>query len=119
MHIYLFSIASPVISIQPKSHRFKDNERNVQALRIVATGLGPIYYQWQKFDPLSKNWVSPSVRAVYTNSLNLTFSIITEEDQGIYRCVVSNNDGHVVSDSANVTVYGKLIPASFVCCIIE
>ena len=45
-------------------------------------------------------------------SPNLTFSIITEEDQGIYHCNVSNDDGHVVSDNANVTVYGKLLSLS-------
>ena len=110
-YIYLlinFSIASPVINIQPKSQKFKNKERNILALWIVATGSGSIYYQWQKYNPFTNSWISPSFRAANTNSLNLTFSVITEEDQGIYRCIVGNNDGNVVSDNANVTVYGKL-----------
>ena len=40
-------------------------------------------------------------------SPNLTFSVITEEDEGVYRCVVTNNDGSVISDNATVRVYGE------------
>ena len=35
-------------------------------------------------------------RAANANSLNLTFSVITE-DQGIYHCIVGYSDGNVVS----------------------
>ena len=106
-HWYL-SIASPIITIQPKSQTLKDQERNVLALWIVVTGVGPIHYQWEKYDLFSNSWVLPSSRAESTKLLNLTFSVITEEDQGIYHCIVSNEDGHVVSYDANVIVYGKL-----------
>ena len=41
-------------------------------------------------------------------SPNLTFSVIMEEDQGMYRCVVTNDDGSIISDSVNITVQGKL-----------
>ena len=71
--------------------------------------MGPIYYKWQKFDLLSKNWIVPSSTARNISSPNLTFSVITEEDEGIYRCIVSNDDGYVVSDNATVTVYGTLV----------
>ena len=40
-------------------------------------------------------------------SPKLIFSVITEEDEGVYHCVVSNHDGSVVSKSVNVTAYGK------------
>ena len=33
--------------------------------------------------------------------------MITEEDEGIYHCVATNDDGSVVSDNATVTVYGE------------
>ena len=79
---------------------------DVLALWIVATGVGPIYYKWQKYDPINNSWILPSSRAENIESLQLNFSVITEEDQGIYHCVVSNDDGHIVSDSVNVTVYG-------------
>ena len=29
-----------------------------------------------------------------------------EEDQGIYQCTVTNDDGSVISDSVNITVQG-------------
>ena len=94
--------------MQPKSQTFKDKERNVLALWIAATGEGPVYYKWEKYDPFSDSWIPPSSRAENIKSLNLTFSVITDEDQGIYHCIVSNDDGHVVSYDANVIVYGKL-----------
>ena len=103
----LFSIASPIITTQPQSQTFKDKEKNVLTLWIIATGIGPIYYQWQKYDHFSNNWISPSSRADNTTSPNLTFSVITEEDEGLYCCIVSNDDGDVFSDYANITVYGK------------
>ena len=73
----------------------------------MATGIGPIYYQWQKYDHFSNNWISPSTRANNIASPNLTFSVITEEDEGLYHCIASNADGNVFSNYANITVYGK------------
>ena len=105
---YNISIASPVIAMQPKSETFKNKERSIVALWIIATGIGPIHYQWEKYDSLSDKWILPSSRAVGITSSNLTFSIITEEDEGIYHCIVNNDDGHIVSDNANIIVYGKL-----------
>ena len=32
-----------------------------------------------------------------------------EEDEGLYRCIASNDDGNVFSDHATVTVYGTFI----------
>ena len=103
----MLSTASPVITVHPKSQTFKDKQRNVLTLWTVATGALPIYYQWQKYDPLSNNWISPSTRAENVTSPNLTFSVITEEDEGLYHCIASNVDGNVFSDYANITVYGK------------
>ena len=102
------SIVSPVITIQPNSQVIKDKERNFLVFWVFATGVGHLYYQWQKYDPFSNSWIPPSNRAENIKSFNLTFSVITEEDQGIYHCIVSNDDGHVVSENATITVYGKL-----------
>ena len=96
------------MTVQPQHISFKCNENNVQALWIAAIGVGPIYYQWQKYDPFTNSWISPSSRAVNTTSPNLTFSVIIEEDQGMYHCIVTNDDGSILSDNVNITVYGKL-----------
>ena len=106
MNTFLSFLARATITVQPQPNSFNCRERNVQALWIVATGDGPIYYQWQKYDPSNNSWIPPSSRAVNITSPNLTFSVIMEEDQGIYQCIVTNDDGSVISDSANITVQG-------------
>ena len=41
-------------------------------------------------------------------SPNLTFSVIMEEDQGIYQCIVTNDDGSIISDNVSINVQGKM-----------
>ena len=113
----MISTASPVITTQPRSQIFKDKEINVLALWITATAIGPIHYQWQKYDPFTNSWIPPSSRAENITSPNLTFSVIAEEDQGLYRCIASNDDGTVLSHHANITVYGKLL--SLICTVLH
>ena len=72
-----------------------------------AVGMGPIHVKWEKYDSLNNSWMSPSHRASSILSFDLKFSVITEDDEGIYRCVVTNNDGRAVSDNATIHVYGK------------
>ena len=72
-----------------------------------AVGMGPIYYQWEKYNTFNSSWISPSHRAVNITSPDLKFSVVREEDEGIYRCIVTNDDGSVISDNATVHVYGK------------
>ena len=96
-----------MITIQPESQTLKDTESSILALWIVATGVGPIHYKWQKYDPSSDSWIPPSSRAEDIESHNLSFVIITEEDEGVYHCNVSNDDGFVLSDPVNISVYGE------------
>ena len=72
-----------------------------------AVGMGPIYYQWEKYNTSNNSWISPSHRAVNITSSQLKFSDIREEDEGVYRCIVTNDDGSVISDNATVHVYGE------------
>ena len=51
--------------------------------------------------------MNPSDRAISITNENLKFSVITKEDEGIYRCIVTNDDGSVISDNATVHIYGK------------
>ena len=100
-------IALPNITIQPVSATFKEGNLNVAALHCSANGMGPIYYHWEKYNSSSNSWISPSHRATSITTQNLKFSVITEEDEGVYHCVVTNGDGSVISDNATVSIYGK------------
>ena len=80
---------------------------NITALCCLAIGMSPIHYQWEKYHLSNNSWIRPSHRAVSVTSPNLKFSIITEEDEGVYRCVVTNDDGSVISDNATIQVYGE------------
>ena len=87
----------------------------VNTLSCSATGIGIIFYKWEKYDSSDDSWTRPSHRVNSITSSTLTFILITEEDEGIYRCIVSNYDGNVVSGNATITVYGKYI-ARQICC---
>ena len=78
-------------------------------MEIFATGIGHIQYKWEKYQSSSNSWIRPSHRAVNITSPKLIFSVITEEDEGTYRCIVSNHDGSVVSKIATITLYGEFI----------
>ena len=69
--------------------------------------MGHIHYQWEKYQPSDGSWINPSYRVVNITSRKLIFSVIREDDEGVYHCIVTNNDGSVVSDNATVTVYGE------------
>ena len=72
-----------------------------------AVGMSPIYYQWEKYTSSNNDWISPSPGAVNITSPELKFTVIGDEDKGVYRCIVTNNDGSVISDNATVHVYGE------------
>ena len=85
----------------------REGELNVIAVSCLAIGISPIHYQWEKYHLFNNSWINPSHRAINITSPNLKYSVITEEDEGVYRCVVTNNDGSVISDNATVCVYGE------------
>ena len=81
----------------------------VTALWCLASGLESLNYQWQMYNSSNDSWTRPSIRVINITSPKLVFNKLTEEDEGIYRCIVSNDDGDVVSDNANITVYGEFV----------
>jgi len=105
--IYLVFIALPVIMKQPLSSACKLNNKSCE-LECYATGIGHIKFKWEKYQSSSNNWIRPSHRVINITSPKLIFSVITEEDEGVYHCIATNHDGSVISDNATITVYGKL-----------
>ena len=103
----MYFVATPNITVQPQSSVFKNKGENVMVFEVVATGMGPITYKWEKYQSFSNSWIRPSNRAMSVTSSKLIFNAITEEDEGTYHCIVTNDDGSVVSDNVNVTVYGE------------
>ena len=85
----------------------REGDLNVTAVSCLAIGIGSINYQWEKYHLFNNSWISPSHRAVNITSPSLIFSVITEEDEGVYHCVVSSTDGSVISDNATVYAYGE------------
>ena len=105
--LYHHVIALPNITTQPVSITFKVGDVNVTAMSCSAVGMDPIYYQWEKYNLSNNNWISHSHGDVNSESPDLKFGVIREEDEGVYRCTVTNDDGSVISDNATVHVYGE------------
>ena len=78
------------------------------ALWCSANGTGSIHHQWEKYQSSNDSWVIPVNRVVNGTSPNLKFNKVSEEDEGIYHCIVTNDDGSVVSNNATITVYGTI-----------
>ena len=77
-------------------------------MECKATGTDLIHYKWEKYLSSNDSWIRPSERVANSiKSPKLIFSTIIEEDEGVYHCVVLNNDGSTVSNNATITVYGK------------
>ena len=95
------------VIIQPNvSVEYKQNRTYVNPFECLATGVGRILYLWEKYYPLNNSWIKPSNRVVNVTSRYLVFSVITEEDEGVYHCVATNEDDMVASSSSNIIVYG-------------
>ena len=96
-----------MITAQPTSDTLRLGYEDT-ALWCSANGTGPIFYQWEKYQSSNDSWIYPSRRVVNSTSPKLIFNKISEEDEGMYHCIVTNDDGSVVSDNATIIVYGKL-----------
>ena len=102
----------PTIIVQPMSMAFTKNGEQVSTLWCSANGSEPLNYLWQMYQSSNDSWTRPSVRAVNITAPKLVFSKLTEEDEGIYHCIVFSDDDNVVSDNATITLFGE----SFVIC---
>ena len=101
----LLQLSQTLLATQPVSITVRVGDVRIIAVSCLALGIGPIHYQWEKYHLSNNSWIRPSHRVVSTTSPNLKFDVITEEDEGVYRCAVTNDDGSVISDNATISVY--------------
>ena len=107
--MHLFTIVIVQIINHPLSMSVSVN--STLNLSCEATGSGPITYQWNRI-----NGEISSDRGEGVNTSTLTISPVQQEDKDEYYCVASNEgiNGSLYNDtsqSAKITVYGKVIHA--------
>ena len=109
VHIYIYCtcIVLPKFTKQPVSVTVRAGDVNKVAMSCAAAGGGPLSYRWEKYQYSDNSWTSPSQRVVNITSSKLLFAVVAERDEGVYRCVVTNEDGSIVSNNATITVYGE------------
>ncbi len=84
---------APVITLQPLSRTVAEGQAAIFA--VVTEGSGPIYYQWQK----------NGVNIAGETSSSYTISSASLADSGaLFRCIVMNRFGAVVSSTAGLAV---------------
>ena len=97
-------IALPNITVQPSSTTIRKGELNVTAMFCEAVGVGPLHFQWEIYQTKINSWIEPSQRVMNITLPNLEFSSITEEDEGVYHCIITNDDGSIISDNATINI---------------
>lgn len=74
---------------------------------VVATGPGPVTYQWQREASGTANWVNVSDNATYGGSGTATLTVkavVTAMDGDSFRCVVNNGTGTATAAPATLAV---------------
>jgi uncharacterized repeat protein (TIGR03803 family) len=96
----------PVITFQPQSQT--NNAGATGTFLVSATGLYPMFYQWQKN---GTNLVDGgNISGTTTNALAIT--VISDSDAANYSVIVSNSYGSVTTSSATLAVDDFLFIAS-------
>ncbi|XP_071813143.1 protein sidekick-1-like isoform X3 [Apostichopus japonicus] len=89
-----FAVAPPFITQHPEGDITLEN--NVEVLRCSAIGDAPLLYRWWKDDvPVMDSYISSS---------NYRLAAINRNDAGMYRCLVNNPVGTIISKVANIQV---------------
>ena len=75
--------------------------RSTTTLTCSADGNGTLIYSWERRSKNSWTPINNANSPSYTTNSNMAVG------QYMYRCIVNNEAGSVMSDSATVNVYGE------------
>jgi len=108
----LVPVALPAITAQPPASSTATLEGGF-SLGVVATGSGSLSYQWQKSTDAGATFanINPALNASAATA-NLYIASVQSSDAGIYRAIVFNASGAVVSTTATVTASSELVAPS-------
>ncbi|XP_065887834.1 roundabout homolog 2-like isoform X2 [Dysidea avara] len=98
---------TPKIIRQPSNITVRRRSYWGRSLTVAVTGKGPINYQWERYISHRNIWVKAEHNwMIGRTSPALKFRPAINSFEGFYRCIVSNDDGSVISNNAFVSVYG-------------
>lgn len=83
----------PNITLHPRGRTVAPGQRH--RLEVVATGTAPLNYQWQR----NGASITGANQAAY-----ITPPLTLDDNNTLYRCVVSNSGGSITSDTARVRI---------------
>ena len=107
---FLYTAQPPRITTHPQ--KVKDAiPGNSAKFTVQATGTEPLNYNWQ-WKPAekgsgSKKW--EPCRAGKSDGTTLIFPTVQKDNEGSYRCVISNHAGTEISKEAQLSVGKKLM----------
>src|SRR5581483_10866661 len=77
---------------------------------VVATGSGPLSFQWSRGStPLANGTTSTGSTVGGAQSATLTLSNVSAADAGNYSVLVTNTAGSATSNTATLTVNGPVV----------
>ena len=109
MHVYILETLHPIINLIDHVPKKVVAKHNSIMLMCFAYGRSTVSYYWERHSNSTDNWTK--ISAEMDTGLFI-LSSVTEEDEGIYRCVAC--DCYSCSYSMNTTtviVYGKKLLA--------
>lgn len=98
---------APIVTTDPTNVTTVEDEAS--ELTVVATGTATLKYQWQKQEDLGGGNLQ-FVNITGKTAAKLSFAKTAIDNQGIYRCVVTNDVGTDTSLTASVTVTPVPVP---------
>ena len=97
---HLPPVDPPQIIVQPADQLDVDPNSTVMFSIVAMTAAGTLSYQW-RWDEVN---IASGSGIFGVDSSSLTITNVQESNEGVYRCVVTNDAGSTSSNAAQLTV---------------